>query len=814
MNIEEKISKEAIDIMKNEISSASGNEVFFRGFIDEQNVVYDVKVLARGNKHSVPAILKQMKKREVIIHNHPSGYLYPSDNDVKIAAYYSETKNGASYIVNNSVDDIYVIVELADGEKNKIEVAPYFEEKGLLSQIFPEFEFRKEQLEMALHIENGLNENKKVIVEAGTGTGKTLAYLIPAIEWALKNEKKVIVSTNTINLQEQLLNKDIPIVNKLMNNNFKYILVKGRGNYLCNRKLMNIAKGEIVDFDEFSQEQKQKFQYIMSWGDRTKTGDRSELSFEVEHMVWEHFASETDICAGVKCPHKLDCFFLKSREEKRDADLLITNHHMYFADLSIRKELGFHTEYSILPNYDLVIFDEAHNIEGVARDYFSYEVSKYAFNKSMNYIYNLGKKKKKTGSLNFVLNYLKSTKSTLYESAKKTIQEDLIERHTDLSKRGNDFFIRLMDIFYKGHQGTVNLRLKKEELDNNKAWYTDLQATYDDLMTAYNSYIKRMRALARNLKELDDEDGIINDFSKYIDRVEAFFLNLKFINDMDDENYIYWLSMNVKKSNAKLMASPLKINGELEEALFNNLDDLIFTSATIAVEDSFDYFKKSIGLKEETHNKIIHSPFDYENQMRVYIPTDTPLPNDKNFISKIKEFVKKLIIKCRGNTFILFTSYSTLNYLYYLLKDELESMGYDLFIQGMAPRNQLINMYKTSKKPVLFGTDSFWEGVDVKGEKLSSVIMVKLPFKVPSEPIVEAIIENLTKEGKNAFMEYQIPESIIKFKQGVGRLIRSKDDRGIVTILDNRLVSKKYGRLFLDSLPTSNIIFKKCSEII
>ncbi len=224
--------------------------------------------------------------------------------------------------------------------------------------------------------------------------------------------------------------------------------------------------------------------------------------------------------------------------------------------------------------------------------------------------------------------------------------------------------------------------------------------------------------------------------------------------------------------------------------------------------------KKSIGLNEETHDKVIHSPFDYENQMRVYVPTDTPMPNDKNFMSKIHDFVKNLIIRARGNTFILFTSYSTLNYLYYLLKDDLEARGFDLFIQGMAPRNQLINMYKTSRKPVLFGTDSFWEGVDVKGEKLSSVIMVKLPFKVPSEPVVEAIIENLTKEGKNAFMEYQIPESIIKFKQGVGRLIRSKEDKGIITILDNRLISKRYGRLFLDSLPTSKVIFKKCSDII
>ena len=224
--------------------------------------------------------------------------------------------------------------------------------------------------------------------------------------------------------------------------------------------------------------------------------------------------------------------------------------------------------------------------------------------------------------------------------------------------------------------------------------------------------------------------------------------------------------------------------------------------------------KQYMQYEQETLEKVIHSPFDYDRQMRVYIPSDVPLPNEKNFTFEIKDFIKELVRRAKGNTFILFTSYSSLNYMYYMLKDELEEEGYDLFIQGMAPRNQIVNMYKMSKKPVLFGTDSFWEGVDVKGDKLSSVIIVKLPFKVPSDPVVEAIIENLNNEGRNAFLEYQIPESIIKFKQGIGRLIRSKDDRGIITILDTRTIKKRYGKLFLDAIPTKNILIKTKDDIL
>jgi ATP-dependent DNA helicase DinG len=326
--------------------------------------------------------------------------------------------------------------------------------------------------------------------------------------------------------------------------------------------------------------------------------------------------------------------------------------------------------------------------------------------------------------------------------------------------------------------------------------------------------MKKLRKLLKELKDYDDETGVIRDFEKYTDRLDSYFTNFKFVTEMADDNYIYWLSANPNKGHIKIVATPLKINNELEEVLYSNLDHIIFTSATIAIDDEFSYFKKSIGLKDRTLDKVIKSPFDYDKQMKVYIPKDIPMPNNKEFLTDISSFIIRLIEAAGGNTFLLFTSYSTLNYTYYLIREELEKMGHNLFIQGMAPRNKLIDMYKVSPKPVLFGTDSFWEGVDVKGEKLSSVIIVKLPFKVPSDPVVEAIIENMEKEGRNSFMEYQIPESIIKFKQGIGRLIRSKDDRGIITILDSRLYTKYYGKKFVNAIPTKNIFFRNRDEIV
>lgn len=811
-NINEKLSTEAIEKIQLEIEKADGNEVFFRGIPDDDGFVTKVQVLARGNKYSVPAILRVMRKGEVMIHNHPSGYLYPSDADAEIASLYSNQMAGASYIVNNQVDSIYVITELIKDENIKIDIVPYFEEKGILVQKFNNFEYRAEQLQMAKHIELGINTETKVVVEAGTGTGKTLAYLIPVIEWSLANKKRVVISTNTINLQEQLLSKDIPIAQEVIGKKFKYLLVKGRGNYLCNRKFTNLSVGENLDLTDYSNSQKEQLKHIMKWGNKTKNGDKAELPFETDSIIWELFASESDICAGNKCSHRNECFFMLSRNEKKQADILITNHHMFFSDLSIRKEVGFNTEFSIIPDYGMVVFDEAHNVEKVARDYFSAEVSKYSFTKFMNYVYAFEGKKKNTGSIENLIKYINTNNLEDRDLLLKNL-DSIKKSHKSLYASGREYFNFIIDKFSGGEQGTFTFRVKKDILENNK-FFDRLKIFKDELLTQFRGYAKKVYVVIKLLEEDEDQNGIVNDFIKYFDRIKNFFSNLSFVNEFDDDEFIYWIEVNSKKSNGKLVATPLKIDKDLKINLFLNLKQIVFTSATIAIGNDFNYFKNSLGLEEKTLDKKIKSPFDYNKQMKVYIPNDIIDPNSSTYSEEVSEYVKNHIIKSGGRTFVLFTSYKVLNYVYYMIREELENYGMELFVHGMAPRSQLINMFKESKNPVLFGTDSFWEGVDIKGNKLSSVIIVKLPFKVPNDPITEAIIEHIEAQGKNSFTEYQVPEAVIKFKQGIGRLIRSKKDKGNITILDNRIIKKRYGKYFLDSIPTKNILVSDKFQIL
>lgn len=809
MVIKDKISPAAAAIMREEIKNAHGNEVFFRGIIDEVGIVDRVEAIARGNSHSAPAIIKRMKKEEVILHNHPSGFLYPSDADIEVASYYANKENGGFYIVNNDVTDIYVVVEVHNEKNIPIDIKPYFEEKGLISQHFKEFEYRAEQLHMASLIEEGLNSEKKVIVEAGTGTGKTMSYLIPGIEWAVKNKKRIVFSTNTINLQEQLLNKDIPLVKKILGYDFKYMLVKGRGNYLCNRKYYNHLMGERPDMSEYSISQKNQYAEILKWGGVTESGDRSELTFEVDSSIWESFQSETDICAGNRCQYRGECFFFKVRDEKKKADVLITNHHLYFTDLAIRKEIGFSTEYSILPEYHSIVFDEAHNVEKVARDYFSYEVSKLSFVKLLNKIENRENRKKNQGVLGIVEKVCKDQKS---ESGVKLIQE-LRTAHQELAKEVKNYFNEIIQLFTSEKQETASIRLKSKEPEHRN--HID-RLTYltKEFMIVYNRYSRIAKQLIKVLRDLEDEDGNINELIRYLERCEDMANTLKAIDGMEDEEAVYWVDVNRRKGYAKRVATPLKIDSELQKNLFINLKTIIFTSATIAIGNSFKYFKDSIGLNERCVEGVIHSPFDYDEQMHVYLPNDLPDPNSREFTIEATNFLAGLLTATEGRCFVLFTSYSILNFVYYSLRDELQKQGIEFFVHGTAPRTQLVEMYKRAEKPVLLGTDSFWEGVDIKGEKLSSVVIVKLPFKVPNDPITEAIIENLTQQGKNSFTEYQIPEAVIKFKQGIGRLIRSKTDFGSITILDNRVTTKKYGEFFKEAIPTKNIEVMKKNEII
>ena len=818
MKVAEFINAKTIEKMRLEISESGGNEVFFRGIPDGEGIVSEVEVIARGNSSSVAALLNMMRKNEVIIHNHPSGVLIPSDEDVNISSMYGEV-GGASYIVNNAVDDIYVIVPLK--EFIKIDVDEYFGENGAIHKNFGKFEVRREQYEMAKFIENSMNENKKLIVEAGTGTGKTIAYLLPTLLYAIENNLKVIVSTNTINLQEQLVNKDIPLLKKIINEDFNYQIVKGRGNYLCKRKLYNIDVTEKETDTEEEKTEKNIIRNLIDWDKNvTRTGDRNELKYEISNSIWEKVNSEADMCKGVKCPYYSKCHFFNARKNVADAALLIVNHHMFFADLAIRNQTGFYTNYSILPNYDIVVFDEAHNIEDTARNYFTFETSKISFGRLMGNIYNRRVVNSSNGgAIVRLMTYLnESLSSEEYEKVDE-LKEDVIAELNVFYDKGIDIFDKLIYLFSENNDNKeIKIKIDKQKMRSNKAFRevmeinSQFKESYGNLVMKINKFLNKV-----NNYNLEDKDGFLFEFSRYYERLKQYYKKFEFILEGKEEGYVYWANVTTVRPNVKLYATPFDISDELNDNLFNKLDRMIFTSATLAVDNKFDYYKKSVGLVKENpkkiDEKIVKSPFDYEKQMKVYIPEDALDPTNTEFMRDLEGFVEEVIKSTKGHCFLLFTSYSTLNFLYSRLKTRFSQKEYTLIRQNDFPRHEMIEIFKNSKNPVLFGTDSFWEGVDVQGDQLKSVIITKLPFKVPNDPVTEAIIENIKRNGQNPFNDYQVPQAVIKFKQGVGRLIRSKSDSGNIIILDNRVIKKMYGKKFLAALPRNKIVGSK-NEIL
>ena len=817
MKITDFINADTIEKIREEINEANGNEVFFRGIPDESGIVSEIEVIARGNEYSVAALLNMMKKNEVIIHNHPSGVLLPSNADISVSGTYGNS-GGASYIVNNSVDDIYVVVPLK--KQSEIDIDEYFGENGRIHEKIGKFETRKEQYEMSKNIEKCMNNNRKLIVEAGTGTGKTIAYLLPTLLYALENNLKLIISTNTINLQEQLISKDIPLIEKIIEREFQYEIVKGRGNYLSKRKLHNMNTIVTEKDTEEEKQEKKIIKNLMEWDNVTKTGDRGELKYDVPYRIWEQIKSETDTCMGVKCQFYSSCHFFKARKNISDANMLILNHHMFFADLSIRNEIGFNTEYSILPNYDIVVFDEAHNLEDTARNYFTYEISRYSFGRLMGSIHNTrATGKNNAGALTKLLGYLNENLSQENYVRIDDMKEEIINILNSFYNKGNEIFDRIMYPFAQElSNAEIKERIDRPKIKNTKFWKEIVDKNIE-LKEIYGELIRKINKFLNNIEDFDleDEDGIIFDFTKYYNRLKDYYKNFEFIIESNDRDYVYWLNFIPLKANIELHATPFDISEDLNSSLFSKMERMVFTSATLAVDNKFSYFRESLGLTDnkgkKIEEKIIDSPFDYEKQMEVYIPEDTLDPNNIEFLDDMAGFVEKIIKKTEGHCFLLFTSYSSMNYLYNKIKVYFSKNDYTLIKQNDYPRHEMIEIFKSSKNPVLFGTDSFWEGVDVQGEQLQSVIIVKLPFKVPNDPVTEAIIENIREKGKNPFNDYQVPQAVIKFKQGIGRLIRSKEDKGIITILDNRVIKKSYGKKFLRALP-KNVTIKSKREIL
>ncbi|MFZ0797463.1 MAG: ATP-dependent DNA helicase [Terriglobales bacterium] len=644
----------------------------------------------------------------------------------------------------------------------------FFAPGGLLSKTHPAYEFRRGQLQMAQAVEEALEEKRHLIVEAGTGTGKTLAYLLPVI----RSGKRVIISTGTKNLQEQLFFKDVPALERALfpegDRKLSVCYMKGRNNYLCRKKLFDLTDQPVLS----GLEEIEYYRAIAAWEKTTHTGDRSELAELPEtSALWHKLDARADTCLGQKCKEWERCFITEMRRRAAESDIIIVNHHLFFADLSIKLEAEAAPDAGVLPECGAVIFDEAHELEEVAGNYFGISVSNLRLDELTRDVEHLLQREK------------------LYTPQLSGAIQSVRER--------TQLFFSLLP----ANEGRFAFDARREFLEEN-----------GEEFLALNQSLYRLGAELEQLPQKPEEVFTLTR------RAQQLQVQLQFVMESEDPNTVFWIERRGfrgvpgvparrkssderhagGRSNVFLQATPIEVGQILRECLWSKLEAAVLTSATLAVGGGFDYIRQRLGL-DHARELIVASHFDYESQAILYVPPDLPDPRTPQFASEATGVIRRLLEITRGRAFVLFTSYAQMNEIYERLLGVLE---FPMLKQGDAPKSALLEEFRLTPNAVLFGTSSFWQGVDVQGEQLSCVSIDRLPFAVPSDPVVAARVKAIDAGGGNAFFEYQVPSAVITLKQGFGRLIRSLHDRGLLALLDNRILKKQYGRVFVESLPS------------
>jgi ATP-dependent DNA helicase DinG len=659
-------------------------------------------------------------------------------------------------------------------QSTALNIDDFFAPGGAAGKSFEGYERRQQQVDMAKAVQKALVTKRHLAAEAGTGVGKSLAYLVPAIEKAILGSNRVVISTFTIALQEQLINKDIPCLNKCLPWGFKAALAKGKSNYICKRRLEFAIRRQMGMFDQFTD----VLSEMNDWAARTADGSLSDLPFIPDSRVWDAVKAEHGNCKGRKCGHWKSCFCQRAKRELENANVIVTNHALLFSDLALREE-----EFSILPDYNWVIIDEAHNIERVAEEHFGIEIS--------------------SGSVRFLLDGLYNPRThkglLVYTEAGAKLTDEVVKAGEAAKE------------FFKGVKQWDN----SHKEDNGRCYKNFVE---DNLSGEFKKLRAGVAGLAKQAKDEDERFEL----TRYVDKCAGLLQDLEAFLPQTKQDYVYWVEVSEKAREAVyLKSAPLNVGADVKRSLFDKFESVIMTSATLssggqrtedrgqrtekrgqdARDTGFDFFAGRVGLQDYDAVKL-GSPFDYQKQVTLFIESELPEPNDEQFAEKACEAIKKYILQTKGRAFVLFTSYKMLGNFAEQLAGWFKDNDIELLQQGVGlDRTSLLRRFKTNGRFVLFGTDSFWQGVDVAGEALSNVIIVRLPFAVPDTPLLAGRLEKIKEEGGNPFAEYQLPLAIIKFKQGFGRLIRTKTDTGIIVILDSRILSKSYGRNFLAAIP-------------
>ncbi|HET6452315.1 MAG TPA: helicase C-terminal domain-containing protein [Spirochaetia bacterium] len=832
MRAEQRLTSDVIQRIREAIADAGGNEVFLVGRAGEDGRIEEVAVGARGTEEMVPVLSPHLAEGDAILHNHPSGGLRPSGADLAVAARLGNQGIGF-YIVDNDVEEIYVVAEpvlaRAAAPLDEEELAAGLSPGGALARVYPLYERRESQTRMLRQVCRAFNNDEICAAEAGTGVGKSLAYLVPAVAWAVNNGERVVISTATINLQQQLVEKDIPLAKRVLGEDPKVVLVKGRGNYLCVHRL-NEALEEMGLFDEEDPE----LLSIREWARTTETGSRTDLSFYPGDEVWSRVCSEADTCLGLRCSHREGCFILKARREASSAKILIANHHLLFADLALRLGGPGFDDPAVLPPFRRVIFDEAHNVEKAATSFFSQAFSRFTVQRHLRRLYRR-RKGRVTGHLPSLLRVAGRTpRAANIAGLVQAVQDGAVALDAALLGVLGDEPSRLLDA-----AGLEDLRsVCGAELANLSFAIRELSEACDDLLEAAEAASGPVPAGTRAAvggagSGPPAQDGVAWDCRVQLTRLAGIADMIdRFRQGEAGENDVFWMeTVRTSRSrgpagdeesgqSVRMVITPLDVGPLMREAVFEPLKTVVFTSATLTVSGSFDYWAGRIGLSgqvERTREPVFEtfpSPFDYREHVLLGVPTDAPAPDSGGHRQFLSRFLLRSLRASGGAALVLFTSYALLREMYAALQPDLARDGIRVMKQGDADRARLMDDFRAERSSVLLATDSFWEGVDAPGDTLRMVVLCRLPFRVPSEPVLRARMTAIEQRGGNPFGELSLPDAVVRMRQGFGRLMRRHDDSGVVLIVDPRIVTKSYGSVFLDSLPDARRLIAPADEVL
>jgi ATP-dependent DNA helicase DinG len=797
-----------------EIAAAGGREVSFVADLDDDGDIAGAEVVARGTVDQVLALPGVAERGQMLLHNHPSGLLEPSQADLTVAARLHDAGVGFG-IVSNDARDLYVVVEVPRARPraslDAIEVADLLGREGPVARALGQYEDRPSQRDMAAYVADLYNDGGIGLLEAGTGVGKSFAYLVPAIRWAVVNGERTVVSTNTINLQEQLAGKDLPLLARAFAREGvtpTFALLKGWRNYLCLARLELALGGQLSLIEESWVGELQR---IAAWARKTADGSLADLAEPPPSEVWDEVSAEPDLCPRLKCPHFERCFLFEARRRAADADVVVVNHHLLASDVAVRRAQENWQDAAVLPPYRRLVLDEGHHLEDTAAQHLGARVTSWGVVRLLGRLERNGK-----GLLPTLLAELTQMDDLLSAASVQLIREDLLRDVADARERATAVFRLLADHLTTSEAGEQRLT---DAFADDPIWSNGLGVALDDLLRVFARLGDGVELVADRLElaeEADRRSQLLGELRGVVRRLQsasdALLLALR---PQPGTPIVRWIERRGSKPQGDLpfpiglAAVPLDLAPILKEALFDRVETIVVTSATLATGGDFAFYRERVGLQLEPnrvrYEEVLASPFDFPSQCLFGVPTDLadPRGDQLGHDRALATVVLELAHASDGGMFVLFTSHAALRRVASAVRTSLGAR-WPLLVQGEAPRDLLLRRFREAGSAILFGTDSFWEGVDVPGKSLRALVLAKLPFKVPTEPLTAARLERLEMEGRNAFMHYLVPQAALKLKQGFGRLIRTTTDVGVVILMDSRIVTRRYGVLLLESLPPAD----------